>query len=154
MKTKKNLIIGAVALSLVLVSSGAVFAQTETPDTPGRGAGIPIHASLHEYIVPAIAELFNMTEEEVASAFDSGSTFATLALTKGYAPEEIRDLHETVQAKAIELAVADGALSAEEAAWLQSVRFGARGRGNMNKGENSPCFGAVAGSAMRRGGRW
>jgi hypothetical protein len=33
-----------------------------------------------------------------------------------------------VHAKAIDLAVADGALTAEQAAWLKSVQYGANGR--------------------------
>jgi len=74
----------------------------------------------------------------------------------------------TVRSKAIELAVADGALTAEQAAWLKNVQYGANGQGinTGNRGRGlTACDGTcnysgtrqyqnpMGGASMGRGGR-
>lgn len=154
MKNKKNLMIGALALSLMLVSTTAVFADAETPGTPGRGMGTPINASLHNYVVPIMAELFDLSEDEVTTAMDSGSTFVNLALAAGYDIEEIPALLESVHSQALELAIQDGAITQEQADWLKSAGFGANGRRRMNGNPDASCLNLSEGASMRRGGRW
>jgi hypothetical protein len=160
MKTKKSLITGALALSLVLVSASAVFADVETPGTPGwgmgtgTGMGTPIDASLDAYVIPVMAELLDMDEMEVIASLDSGETFATLALAAGYNTAEIPALLESVHAQALELAVADGTITAEQAEWLSNVQMSANGRGRMGGNTAAPRLYSGTSSSMRRGGRW
>jgi hypothetical protein len=154
MKTKKNLMIGALALSLLLVSTTAVFADAETPGIPGRGMGTPINASLHNYVVPIMAELFRLSEEEVAAAVDSGSTFTDLAMAAGYDIEEIPVLLQSIHTQAIEFAIQDGAITQEQANWLESTGFGTNGLRQMNGNPDGSCLNLSEGASMRRGGRW
>ena len=154
MKTKKNLMIGALALSLILASTTAVLADTETPGTPGCGMGTPINASLDNYVVPLMAEQLGLSEDEVSMALNSGETFAALALAAGYDPEEIPALLESIHTQALELALLDGVITQEQAEWLQNVRFGANGRGRMSGNPDAPRLNFSAGASMRRGGRW
>jgi hypothetical protein len=153
MKTKKNLIIGALALSLLLVPTTVVFADAETPGMPGQGTGTLINASLHNYVVPIMAELFSLSEDEVTTAMDSGSTFVDLAIAAGYDIEEIPALLESVHFQALELAIQDGAITQEQADWLKSAGFGTNGRRQMNGNPDGSCLNLSGGASMRRGGR-
>ncbi len=153
MKTKKNLIIGVLAISLTLVSATAVFADVETPGNPGWGMGTPIDASLDDYVIPAMADLFNMSEEEVTSALDSGATFSSLALAAGYSFDEIAGLLESVHTQALDQAIAEGAITPDQAERLSSVQMGANGRGRMGN-TAAPRLYPAGGLSVRRGGRW
>ena len=132
MNTRKTIISAAVAMTILLASSGAAFAQSASDETPGWGMGVAIDASLDEYMIPAIAEVLGMSESDVAAQYDAGATFITIALAQGVSADEVSDLFESVREQAITLAVAAGALTAEEAAWLQSMQQGgnARSRGS------------------------
>ena len=132
MNTRKTIISAAVALTILLASSGAAFAQSASDETPGWGTGVAIDASLDEYMILAVAEVLGMSATDVAAQYDAGATFVSIALAQGVSADEVADLFESVRAKAIDLAIADGALTAEEAAWLQSVQQGgnARSRGS------------------------
>ncbi|MDK2980564.1 MAG: hypothetical protein PWQ55_911 [Chloroflexota bacterium] len=129
MKTKTTLISAAVALTVLLASTGAAFAQGPADDTPGWGMGVAIDASLDEYMIPAIADVLGMSEADVAAEYDAGATFTSLALAQGVPADQVFDLFDSVRTQAIDLAVADGSLTAEEAAWLQSVQQGGNARG-------------------------
>ncbi len=129
MKTRKTIISIAVALTVLLASTGAAFAQSASDDTPGWGTGVAIDASLDDYMIPAIAEVLGMSEADVAAQYDAGATFVSIALAQGVSSDEVFDLFDTVREQAITLAVADGALTADEAAWLQSVQQGGNARG-------------------------
>ena len=69
MKTRKTIITLTVAAAILLASTGAVFAQTETADAPGWGTGTNIDADLDAYMIPAIAEALNMSEADVAAQY-------------------------------------------------------------------------------------
>jgi hypothetical protein len=168
MKTRKTIISAAVALTVLLASTGAVFAQNTADNTASLGTGVNIDASLDEYMIPTIAEVLGMSVAEVTSQYDAGSTFTTIALAQGVPADEITALLQTVRAKAIEMAVADGKLTAEEAEWLQNVQQGGNARGGMSRNRSSDltaCVGTcdytgtrqyqnpMVGSSMGRGGR-
>ena len=129
MNTRKTMISAAVALTILLASSGAAFAQSAADETPGWGSGVAIDASLDEYMIPAIAEVLGMSEADVVEQYAAGATFVSIALAQGVPADEVLDLFDSVRAEAIDMAIADGALTAEEAAWLQSVQQGANARG-------------------------
>ena len=129
MNTRKTIISAAVALTVLLASTGAAFAQSASDEIPGWGSGVAIDASLDDYMIPAIAEVLDMSEADVAAQYDSGATFVSIALAQGVPADVVFDLFDTVRARAISLAVADGVLTAEEAAWLQSVQQGGNARG-------------------------
>jgi hypothetical protein len=153
MNTKKKLAIGALALSLILVSATAVFADTETPETPCCGLGTPLHESLEAYMIPAMADALKLSEQEVTDALNSGTTFAALASAAGYDFTEMRDLLQSIHAQALEQAVADGVITPEQAEWLSNMQMGANGRGRMGNAD-APHFYSSGGSTMGRGGRW
>ena len=129
MNTRKTIISAAVALTVLLASTGAAFAQSASDETPGWGSGVAIDASLDDYMIPAIADVLNLSEADVAAQYDAGATFVSIALVQGVPADEVFDLFDSVREQAITLAVADGALTTEEAAWLQSVQQGANARG-------------------------
>lgn len=168
MKTRKTIFSVAITLTIVLISTNAVFAQTESTDEWEWGNGMAIHASLDQYMVSVVAEEFDMSIEEVSAQFKSGSTFTAIALAQGILPDEIFNLMQSVHTKAIEMAVADGALSEEQAEWMQQVQFGGNARsnryGNWTNGTNpnarsrqnlsSPLYqNNMSGSPMGRGGK-
>jgi hypothetical protein len=132
MKTSKKIITAAVTLTILLVSASPAFAQSLPTGELYGGNGVEINADLDEYMITVIAEVLGMNVEDVAAQYEAGSTFATIALAQGVLPEDVNDLLQTVRSKALEMAVADGAISETEAAWLESVQFGGNARGGQN----------------------
>jgi hypothetical protein len=137
MNTRKTMISAAVALTVLMASSGAAFAQSASDETAGWGTGVAIDASLDAYMIPAIADALGMNEADVAAQYDAGATFTSIALAQGVPADEVFDLFDSVREKAIDMAMADGALTAEEAAWLQSVQQGANARGAASSNRGS-----------------
>lgn len=168
MKTKKTIISIVIAMTMLAVVSGAAFAQTISYDVQDRGTGVPIDASLDDYMLAALAEELGVSLESLTAQYKAGSTLSAIALANGVAADKVDDLLLSVREKAINLAVADGALTADQAAWLKSVQYGANGQGNMagSRGSGlSNCSGTcdytgnrlnqnpMGGASMSRGGR-
>ena len=167
---KRNILLAFVAaLTLSLVVTGITFAQGYGPG--GNGAsnsiGINMEVTLSEYMPAAIADVLNV---DASTRLDSGETFYSIALSLGYTSEQIPALMIDVREKAIELAIADGAISADQAAFLLDSQFGGNTRGNgvgtanmYNTGDGTGiCDGTcipqnlsqtTGGSMQRRGGR-
>ena len=152
---KKFLVISAVAILAVLVLgvAGFAYAQSQTPPPPdgptygpgmmgrwgGRGFGQGMmgrwsrggYGPMHEYMVDAFAEALNLTHEELEAKLGDGETMWSIAQAQGLSDEEIADLMVEARTKALEQAVADGALTQEQADWMiqrmqemQSAGFG------------------------------
>jgi hypothetical protein len=99
---------------------------------------------LHDYLWPALAEAFDLTDEQV-EAFEIVRE-TTQGIREDLTPEEIGDAMQGAMSAAIENALADGAITEEQAeSWLERVEqmdhfapgmpFGGRGRmGNYRQG--------------------
>jgi hypothetical protein len=168
MKNHKTVISTVIAAVMLLAVSGAAFAQTDASGAQGRGTGVPIDAQLDEYMLAALADELGVSLDSLTAQYEAGSTLSAIALANGVAADEVNNLLASVRAKAIDLAVADGALTADQAAWLKSAQYGANGRGNMAGSRGSgltACDGScdfsgahqyqnpTGGASMSRGGR-
>lgn len=130
---KKNMKILAViaVLAISLVVTNAVFAQGGPGGNgngkAGNGTGVVslnLDVTLSNYMPIAIAETLGMSVDEVNSLLASGETFYTIALSKGYTADQIAVLMDAVRAKAIDLALADGVITVEQAEWLLTNQGG------------------------------
>ena len=130
---KRNILLALVAvLAISLIATSAVFAQGNGPGRQGSGTGISVNleVTLSDYMVPAMADILGMDEGVLSAKLDSGETFITIALSMGYTSEQLPDLMASVRAAAIDLAIADGMLSTEQASFLLSNQYGGNTRGN------------------------
>lgn len=130
-----------IALAFGLFPVGAVYAQDVQPPVSPRGL-------LHVYMIEALAEALGLDTNQLESRLENGETPYQIALALGIAAEEIPALLKSAHAKALELAVADGAITQEQADWMKS-----RGFGRVGGMGNGACGGAGR-SHMRSGMRW
>ncbi len=142
-------VMGVVALALF--ATGAAFAQTAQPPTPGSGLGMgPSTGSgpLHDYMANAMAKVLGITADQFESRRAAGETAYEIALSQNLPAEKIPALISQGRAAALEAAVADGVITQAQADWMKT-----RGHG-MGLG-NCDGTGAQSGSRMMtRGGRW
>ena len=161
---KRNIVIALVAaLTFSLVAAGAAFAQGYGP-----GTGLNLEVNLSTYMPTAMADALGLSVDEVNSRLASGETFTTIALSLGYTSDQLPAMMKDIRTKAIDLATADGVLTADQAAFLLNSQYGGNARGNdadnsYNAGNgNGLCNGTcvpqnlstLTGGFMRRqGGR-
>lgn len=145
---KKILIIGSILAAAVIAlgATGLVYAQTQTPPNPGapyggygfRGGGHGpgmmggrfggfqgqtsdgVYGPLHEYMINALAEAFDLTPAEIEAAHEEGKTLFELAQENGFNVETFRELMIEARTDALNQAAADGVISQEQAEWMQS----------------------------------
>lgn len=122
---KLGKIIGAVVivglLGLLVVTS--VFAQGPTPATsqgycgygPALGRGMGAGSGL---MAEAVADVLDMTPEEICEARAEGQTLADLAAQQGVSTDELVQAIVAAKQAAIEQALADGRLTQEQADWM------------------------------------
>lgn len=140
---KKVLLVGLITVVAVLALAGAgvAFAQIATPNPENpfsfRGAmigagfggngmiggryhhnGMMGQSILHEYMVAAWAEALGLSPEDIQARLDGGETMATIAEEKGLTLDEFRSLMAEVHNNAIDLALADGAITQEQADFM------------------------------------
>jgi hypothetical protein len=115
---------------LAFTSAGPAYAQEEASPPalwggPGDGSG-----PLHEYMVEAFAEALGLTPEELEARLSAGETLASIAAGEGVSAEEFPALWLQARQAALDAAVADGVLTADQAAWmLDRMEKGTRGQG-------------------------
>lgn len=154
---KTILVLLLTVLALGAFGGGVVLAQGQQPPATGYGPGW-----MYQYMVEAMADVVGLPVDEFTARHAAGETFYQIALSKGFKAEEIPALMQTARTKALEAAVADGVITQEQAAWMQSHGFG---RGGMRGfyGWNGVCPmyngdpttpGFVPGQGMRGGGGW
>jgi len=80
----------------------------------GRGGGI-----LAEYMQPIMAEKLGLTLEEYQAQVDAGVTAYQIALDQGLTQDEFFALQQDARTEAIDAALADGAITADQAAWMK-----------------------------------
>lgn len=145
---KKIFMIGAVVAAAVIAlgATGLVYAQTQTPPNPeapyggygfragGRGPGMMgggfggfqgrtsdgTYGPMHEYMIDALAEAFDLTPAEIEAAHQDGKTLFDLAAENGFSVESFRDLMIEARSNALNQAATDGVISQEQAEWMQS----------------------------------
>jgi hypothetical protein len=164
-KMKRNILLALVAaLTSSLIATSGVLAQGYGPGGNGtnNGTGINMEVTLSEYMPAAIAEVLDLNVDDISVQLASGETCYSIALSLDYTSDQIPALMTEVRAEAIELATADGAISADQAAFLLNSQFGGNARGNGIGDGTGVCDGTcipqnlsqtTGGSMQSRGGR-
>jgi hypothetical protein len=135
------LVVGVAALSLAV--PGTVYAQEEPAVSGGKGPGDGT-GILHDYMVEAFADALGIAADDLEARLASGETLAAVALDLGVSAEEFPALWLEARQSALDAAVADGVITAEQAEWMLS-RMQAGNRGAAGYG--------FAGAGMMGGAR-
>jgi opacity protein-like surface antigen len=177
---KTLLIVALVVLALGALGVGVVVAQGQNPPVPGSGyvrmgGGYGGYGWMHDYVEQALASKLGLTEQQVEDALASGKTMYQIALDNGIAEADLPTFMTDVHQAAFDKAVADGALTQEQADWMlqrmQDMYGNGYGFGNCPMGGVRPQDGTgyrggfgsgsgqsnVPGPGMMgggRGGRW
>lgn len=170
-------VIVLVSLSMV----GYAYAQTQTPPEPEQyapgwranggmmGSGGMMggrwnrnaqgssetgeYGPMHEYMIAAMAQAFNLTPEELESRHDAGETMWEIASAQGMDAEQFQQVMLDARAQALNAAVAAGAITQEQADWMlnRMSQMGAQGFGPGSAG----CTGTGGNfQGHMGGGRW
>ena len=132
---KKTILIAfVIAAAVGLTVASVALAQNETPPfggrSPGDGSGL-----IHEYMEKAMAEAVDLSLSEFDARHAAGETFYQIALSEGYAAEEIHTLMQDARTAALDAAAKDGIITQEQADWMKSRGFGHGGMiGGYGKG--------------------
>lgn len=130
---KRNIVLAlAAALTIALFATGAAFAQGYGPGGNGSGTGTSLNmdVTLSNYMPAAMADVFGLSVDEVNARLASGENFTSIALSLGYTTDQLPALMTSIRAKAIDLATANGVLTADQAAFLLNSQYGGNARGN------------------------
>ena len=145
---KRNILLALVAaLTISMVATGIAFAQGYGPggNGIGTGTGINLEVNLSNYMPAAMANVFGLSVDEVNARLASGETFYTIVLSLGYTTDQLPALMTSVREKAIELATADGVISADQSSFLLGNQYGGNGAGTAN------MYGAGNATGLRDG---
>ena len=122
MKTSTKIFAGITAVVILLTSTGAVFADSgdffgqgqgqgqSQAQGQGRGVGSDENGLLNDYITAAMAEVFGLTPEEMDLRLDAEESFITIALSQGFAIEDVDGLMDKVRSTAVEIAASEGVI--------------------------------------------
>ena len=91
----------------------------------GHGIGSGMmgeYGPMHESMITAFAEALDLTPEELETRHDAGETLWEIAEAEGMSAEEIQELMFSAHDTALEDAVANGAMTAEQAEWMDAHR--------------------------------
>ena len=172
---KRNIVLALVAaLTISMVAAGAAFAQGPGPGGNGvnTGTNVNMEVTLSNYMPSAKAEVLGLNIDDVSAQLASGETFYTIALAQGYTADQLPALMTSIREKAIALATAAGAVSADQGSFLPGNQYGGNARGNGagvanmystgNGNDTGLCDGTcipqnlsqtTGGSMQRQGGR-
>ncbi|MBW9150727.1 hypothetical protein [Clostridium estertheticum] len=152
MKSKKLWV--ALTLSLVLITSGVVFATETSTTTPITTAG---HKALgmaratglrgYDYIT-SVLKTKGFTDTQITAGLASGKTVYELAKEKGMSEEQFKAALLAEKSKAIDASVTKGTITKEEGATLkENIKTNAAScTGNFGEGnKNSNGAGNVHG---------
>lgn len=141
MNTKKvitGLLAGVAMLALLGAVTVAAFAQSDDDSGPnwagprrmgGPGGGILFEYMDHEGLRAELAEVLGLSPAELEAAREDGTGLFELAEERGVELEDLRAIHDEYFQAAIDSALADGAIDADQAEWLRERRGPAYGRG-------------------------
>lgn len=180
---KKTLFVTVIAITILAALGLATlaFAQSQTPPDPdqpysgkrgygmmGQGQGMMggrwnrsaegsgstgTYGPMHEYMIAALAQAFNLTPEELEARHAAGETMWNIATDQGLTQEQFTETMIQARTTALSQAVAEGVITQEQADWMLSRmnRMGGTGVGPGSAG----CPGMGAGFQGRPGGgRW
>jgi hypothetical protein len=125
MSRKMTWLVGALALVLLVVGAyGAttVYADDTTPPQPFGDRGPRGGRGLDGAALEAVAEVLNMSADDLSAALAEGKTLQELAEAAGVDMQEIKDAMSAVRAESmrerIAQALADGTITQDHADWL------------------------------------
>ena len=137
MKNVMLILAGVVIGVVVLGVAGLAYAQVQGPSGGyfgpgmmggyGRGMmggyrqgmmGGSGYGPMHTYMVEAFAEGLGLTAEELQEKIEAGSSMWEIAAAEGLSEDEISALMLSARSTALEEAVAAGALTQEQADWM------------------------------------
>ena len=148
---KKTILVVMLVVLALGAFTGVASAQTSQPTT----------GLLHEYMEKALAEKLGIPLATIEAQFDAGKTLYQVALDNGIAQADFPDFMLDVRTKAINAALADGAITQAQADWMLQAKGHGMGAG-MGSGIRRGGFGMgqcggtgiPVGTGMQRGGRW
>jgi len=169
------------AIAILLTSTGAVFADSGDyfgqghSQGQGRGVGSEQDGLLDDYMTAAMAEVFGLTVKEIELRYEAEDSFITIALSQGFAIEDVNELMDNVRSTAVEIAAGEGVILGRQEANQMVSQLGTKGQGgriagqegapriNMTDGEcdeetcdcdGEPLFENVTGESMMRRGKY
>ncbi len=148
---KRNIVLALVAaLTISLVAAGAAFAQGYGPGGNGLNidANVNMEVALSDYMPTAMAEVFGLSVDQVNAQLAAGDTLYTIALAQGYTADQLPALMTSVREKAIALATAAGAVSADQGSFLLGNQYGGNARGNGIGAANMYSTGTGTGTGL------
>jgi hypothetical protein len=152
---KKTILIVSVLLAVLVVAGLSFGAAYAAQSWQGRGPGGGMmgggggYGPIHEYMEKALADKLGMTEEQVEADLAAGKTMYQIALDHGIKAEDFPTFMTEVRQAAFKAAVADGAITQEQADWMLSHMQNGYGAGNGTGG----CGGGGGMMGGRGGGR-
>ncbi len=87
----------------------------------GNAAGMNV---MHTYMQDALAEKLGMTSDELSASLTDGKSLLDLAAEKGLTVAEFQTLRDEAHVAAIDKALADGAISQDQADWMKENQPG------------------------------
>jgi uncharacterized protein (DUF433 family) len=100
----------------------------------GMGFDMPHTGILSDYLTPVddvVAATLGISVEDLAAARDEGKTLSEIAEEHGKTLEDIQAALDADYQSAIDAALADGAITEEQAEALRDMPYGGRGRGGL-----------------------
>lgn len=118
---KKRIVWIALGVAVIRLASAApAYAQDETPAGPPWGDTIAGAGILRDDMVEAFAGALGVTADELETRLEAGEMLAAVAADLGISAEEVPAVWLEARRTALEAAVADGVITAEQASWIEA----------------------------------
>ena len=146
MKTSTKILAGITAVAILLTSTGVTFADSGDylgqgqgqGQSQGQGQGRGVESEqdglLDDYMTAAMAKVFGLTTEEMDLRLDAEESFITIALSQGFAIEDVDGLMDEVRSTAVELAAAEGVILGRQESNQMVSQLGTKGQGGRIAG--------------------
>jgi hypothetical protein len=140
---------GLGAVGIARAQESLLFRSAQQIMTWNDGEG-----PLHDYMMAAFAEALGLTPDALEARLESGESMYEIALAQGIAADKIAEVLQAARVKAIDAALADGAIDQQTADWMKSRGFGRAHDGAGPGAGYCDGRGRQYGPGMMRGGRW
>lgn len=163
MRTSTKIFAGITAVAILLTSTGAVFADSgdyfgqgqgqgqSQAQGQGRGVGSEQDGLLDDYMTAAMAEVFGLTVKEIELRYEAEDSFITIALSQGFAIEDVNELMDNVRSTAVEIAAGEGVILGRQEANQMVSQLGTKGQGGRIAGqEGAPRINMTMVNAMKK----
>jgi len=145
MKTSTKIFAGITAVAIVLVSTGAVFADSGDylgqgqgqSEAQGQGRGVESEQDglLDDYMTAAMAVIFGLNIEEMDLRLKAEDSFITIALSQGFKIEDIGGMMDQVRSTAVEIAASEGVILGRQESNQMVSQLGTKGQGGRIAGQ-------------------